>query len=114
MQFPDDDTGQILQEMHAQGVDLTQVHTVDFFLLFEQQAHAQSYVDALSSAEVNPNTELTTCPDTGVFEVKASVSMVPQYELICNMEAYLESLADKHNGYGDGWGILDDATPDNA
>ncbi|MEO2280897.1 ribonuclease E inhibitor RraB [Pseudoalteromonas pernae] len=112
MQFPDDETGQILQEMHAQGVDLTVIHTVDFFLLFEQEAHAQSYIKALDGAEVSPQTELNVCPDTGVLEVKASLSMVPEYELIGNMEAYLESLADKHNGYGDGWGILDDNAQD--
>lgn len=112
MQFPDDDTGQILQEMHAQGVDLSTVHTVDFFLLFEQEAHAKSYINALTHAEVSPQTTLGVCPDTGVFEVKASLSMVPEYELIGNMEAYLESVADKHNGYGDGWGILGDSNQD--
>ncbi|MEM0514588.1 ribonuclease E inhibitor RraB [Pseudoalteromonas sp. YIC-827] len=108
MHFTDDETGQILQQMHEQGVDLTQLHSVDFFLLFEQQAHAQGFIDALAHAEVAPQASLSTCPDTGVFEVKASLTMVPEYELINNMEAYLESLADKHNGYGDGWGLLDE------
>lgn len=106
MQFPDDDTGHMLQQIHDEGVDLTGFHTLDFFILFEKHEHAISYQEALKSSELSADSQLGTCPDTGVFEVKVSIKMVPQHDVIMDTEAYLESLADKHNGYGDGWGLM--------
>lgn len=108
MQFPDDDNGELLAEMAEQGVDLTQFHTVDFFILFEQQDHAQSFADAIQHDELAPSTKIQRCSDTGVWEVLTSIKMVPEHSLLTTTEQYLESLADKHHGYGDGWGILSD------
>lgn len=108
MQLPQDDSSQVLAEMAAQGVDLNQHHNVDFFILFEKEPPAQSFIKALAESELQASATLETCKDTGVFEVKTTINMVPQLELINTTEAYLESLADKHEGYGDGWGILGD------
>ncbi|MCG7564006.1 MULTISPECIES: ribonuclease E inhibitor RraB [Pseudoalteromonas] len=106
MQFPDDDNGQLLSEIAAAGVDLTQMHSIDFFILFEQKADAERFMSAISADELAPKTKLDTCPDTGVWEVVTSVTMVPDHQLLNQTEQYLESIANSHEGYGDGWGIL--------
>ena len=108
MQFPDDDNGQLLADMAAAGLDLNQVHTVDFFILFEQKPHAEDFIKAITADELAPVTQLQKCPDTGVWEVIASVSMVPEHTLLGQTEQYIESIANPLNGYGDGWGILGD------
>ncbi|NOU50663.1 ribonuclease E inhibitor RraB [Pseudoalteromonas sp. JBTF-M23] len=106
MQFPDDDNGQLLQEIAEAGIDLTQFHLVDFFILFEQKPQAESFIKAISEDELAPLTQLQQCKDTGVWEVITSVKMVPDHQLLGQTEQYLESIANAHEGYGDGWGIL--------
>ena len=106
MDFPTDDNGQILAEMHQEGVDLTKTHTLDFFILFEKIGDADKFAKVISEDDLAPNTKQQKCPDTGVFEVLVSVEMVPDHQLITDLENYLESVANPLNGYGDGWGIL--------
>ncbi|RJE73780.1 hypothetical protein BGP78_17555 [Pseudoalteromonas sp. MSK9-3] len=106
MQFPDDDNGQLLNEIAEAGVDLSQLHNVDFFILFEQKPQAEKFAQAIAEDELAPNTELQQCPDTGVWEVVTTVKMVPVHELLGQTEQYIESIANTHEGYGDGWGIM--------
>ena len=109
MQFPDDDTGQLLAEMAAEGINLNQMHMVDFFILFEQKEQAESFEKAIVEDELAPKTELQKCKDTGVWEVVTTVQLVPDHQLLSQTEQYLESIANSHEGYGDGWGIMADA-----
>ncbi|MFC0116647.1 ribonuclease E inhibitor RraB [Pseudoalteromonas xiamenensis] len=108
MQYPNDENGQLLAEMAEAGIDLTTLLPVDFFILFEQKPSAESFIKAMNEDELAPKMELQKCPDTGVWEVKTTVTMVPEHQLLSQTEQYLESIADQHNGYGDGWGILAD------
>jgi hypothetical protein len=108
MQFPNDENGQLLAEMAEAGIDLNQLLPVDFFILFEQKPHAESFMKAMQADELAPGLSLSKCPDTGVWEVKTTVTMVPEHQLLSQTEQYLEAVADKHDGYGDGWGILAD------
>lgn len=106
MSFPNDDNGQILAEMSEAGVDLTISHTLDFFILFEKEDHAINFENTIKQDELAPATKRQKCKDTGVFEVLVSITMVPDHQLITDMENYLESIANPLHGYGDGWGIL--------
>lgn len=106
MEFPLDDTGQVLAEMHAAGIDLTVVHTVVFFHLFEQESQARAMAAHL--AENTPEMKVSVHPDTetpNVWDVDCSVTMTPIYEGVVAQEAEFEQLATKFNGYNDGWGI---------
>ena len=106
MAFPNDETGNVLQEMQAAGIDLSVTHEVVFFQLFEQQAQAQALVDHLT--DVAPTMKVSIHPDTetpNVWDVDCSVNMVPSYDGIVAQEAEFEQLAAKFKGYNDGWGI---------
>ena len=94
MNFPDDENGSLLAEMYEAGVDLSQNADVDFFHLFEKKPQAEQMVE----------------DDTpGVWDVSCTVNIVPTYDNICEYEKTFETIADKCNGYADGWGIMAEA-----
>ncbi|WP_372761826.1 ribonuclease E inhibitor RraB [Pseudoalteromonas sp.] len=107
MQFPNDDNGQLLTEIAAAGVDLSIMHQVDFYILFEQQNDAQKFVSEIEADSLVQSAALEKCKDTGVWEVVAHVKMVPEHTLLGQAEQYIESIANNFNGYGDGWGLMD-------
>jgi hypothetical protein len=108
MQFPDDDNGQLLAEIAAAGVDLSKMHQIDFFILFEQQADAEKFAKEIISDALVQSANVEKCKDTGVWEVITHVQMVPEHTLLGQAEQYLESIANSYNGYGDGWGLMDE------
>jgi len=105
MTFPNDETGQILTEMQDAGIDLTIIHPVVFFQLFEKKEQAQAMADYL--AENAPEMLLTIQPDEtpNVWDLDCTVKMLPHYDAIVAQEAQFEQIASKYNGYNDGWGI---------
>lgn len=105
MTFPNDDTGQVLNEMQAAGIDLTQVHSVVFFQLFETEQQAKLLVEHLKQRA--PDMQVSIHPDEtpNVWDVDCTVDMIPSYDAIVAQEAEFELLASKFNGYNDGWGI---------
>ena len=105
MNFPNDDTGNVLNEMYAAGIDLTTTHAIVFFQLFEKKEHAQAMADHL--AEKAPDMVLSLHQDEtpNVWDVDCTVNMLPAYDAIIAQEAQFEQIAAKFNGYNDGWGI---------
>ncbi len=105
MTFPNDETGQVLAEMRNAGIDLTVIHKVVFFQLFEQEQQAKAMVAHL--AEHAPEMIVELVPDEmpNVWDVNCTVKMTPSYEGIVAQEAEFEQLAGKFKGYNDGWGI---------
>lgn len=105
MSFPDDDTGQVLAEMQQAGIDLSQVHQVVFFHLFEKQSQAQAMADHLKQLhpEIKINIQQDETPN--VWDLDCTIAMLPSYDGVVAQEAVFEQLATKFNGYNDGWGI---------
>ena len=105
MNFPSDETGQVLAEMQQAGIDLNVIHDVVFFHLFEQESQAQAMANFI--VENMPNVIVTLHPDEtpNVWDVDCTVKMVPSYEEVIKQEADFEKLANKFSGYNDGWGI---------
>ena len=105
MSFPNDETGQVLSEMHQAGIDLTQQHPVVFFHLFEQQSQAQAMADFINKTlpEVKVNLHADETPN--VWDVDCTLVMLPSYEKIIEEEIAFEKMAVKFLGYSDGWGI---------
>lgn len=105
MTFPSDETGQVLAEMQTAGVDLTIIHNVVFFNLFEQKSQAQAMVEHLATQAPDMPVELCQDEMPNVWDVNCTVNMLPSYEGIVAQEAEFEQLAAKFSGYNDGWGI---------
>lgn len=105
MSFPEDETGQVLQEMQQAGIDLTVSHPVVFFHLFERKEQAQQFADHLQAKIPEMNVSVHADEIPNVWDVDCTVNMVPSYDGIVAQEAEFEQLAEKFNGYNDGWGI---------
>jgi len=105
MNFPDDETGQVLTEMQQSGIDLSITHDVVFFHLFEQQAQAQAMVDFINETMSDVVVELHPDQTPNVWDVDCTVKMIPSYDSVVKQETDFEALATKFSGYNDGWGI---------
>lgn len=108
MNFPDDENGALLAEMFAAGIDLTQNHDVDFYHLFEKQVQAEKMAAVIGDKYPDAKVKVFADETPGVWDVCCSVNIRPDHDNICTAEKRFESVADKYNGYADGWGILAD------
>lgn len=105
MSFPSDETGQVLAEMQTAGIDLSVIHNVVFFNLFEQKVQAEAMLEHLKNQVPDMVVELCEDEMPNVWDINCTVQMVPSYEGIVAQEAEFEQLAAKFKGYNDGWGI---------
>ena len=105
MNFPNDETGQVLAEMHQAGIDLSQPHDVVFFHLFEQQNQAQAMADHIK--EHLPSVICNLHPDEtpNVWDLDCTLLITPTHEAIVEQEEAFEKIAASFSGYNDGWGI---------
>ena len=105
MNFPTDETGQVLAEMQQAGIDLSVTHNVVFFHLFEQEAQAQAMANFIK--ENMTDVCVTVHPDEtpNVWDLDCTVQIVPSYDAVIKQEGDFELLANKFSGYNDGWGI---------
>lgn len=105
MNFPNDETGQVLAEMDQAGIDLTQLHDVVFFHLFEQKEQAQAMVDFLSKESPETSVIMEADENPNVWDVNCTINITPTHENILQQENAFEKIASKFSGYNDGWGI---------
>lgn len=105
MTYPNDETGQVLTEMQEAGIDLSIIHPIVFFQLFENKQQAQAMADHL--AEKAPDMLISLHPDQipNVWDLDCTVNMLPDHSAILAQEAQFAQIAAKFNGYNDGWGI---------
>jgi regulator of RNase E activity RraB len=105
MTFPNDETGQVLAEMQEAGIDLTLVHKIVFFQLFEKKEQAEAMAEHLNKKA--PDMVLSIHPDEtpNVWDLDCTVEMLADYEAIVAQETQFEQIASKFEGYNDGWGI---------
>jgi len=105
MNFPNDETGQVLAEMQQAGIDLTTSHQVVFFHLFEQKPQAEAMVDFIRQNHPHITVNLHADETPNVWDVDCSLLMLPTHENIIKQEVEFEQMAAKFSGYNDGWGI---------
>ncbi len=105
MNFPNDETGQVLAEMQSGGIDLAVEHKVVFFQLFENKEQAMAMAEHLKEKVPDISLELHPDETPNVWDLDCTLTMVPSYEAIVAQEAQFEQIAAKFNGYNDGWGI---------
>jgi len=105
MNFPTDETGQVLAEMQQAGVDLSLTHNVVFFHLFEQESQAQAMADFITKSVKDVSVNVHPDETPNVWDLDCTMQIVPSYDAVIKQEADFEQLANKYSGYNDGWGI---------
>lgn len=109
MRFPDDENGDVLRRMEASSFDFSVHHSVEFFAVFrtEQEADvvARQFVADRTSGE--PIVAIETRPaEKGGMELMVAKSMLVTHENVTAFEARLAQRVSQHDGYMDGWGVL--------
>lgn len=104
--FPDDENGDTLRRMRANGDDLTVSRLVDFSLLFEDEAHARKFCARVASDERRCACARLDDEFGGAWDVTVSRDMVPTHRAITEMEAFLAETAAPLGGESDGWGCF--------
>jgi len=114
MQFPNDETGQILQQMADAGFDFSEEYVVDFFALFHNEADADKvaklFLDRIDNDEPFVKVESRNYDHGGeasdAIELQVSKVMPVEYQGISEFEKEYKKIAEKHGGYSDGWGVF--------
>lgn len=110
--FPADETGDILSRMQAGGDDLGQARDIDFSLLFRDEAGAAAFA-GLMEAEGHEvaygpwATQSETDENAGLWDLTVTRHMAPSHAAISGFERELEVLAMPFGGRNDGWGCFE-------
>lgn len=100
--FPDDETGDALNEFVKNGFDLSKPMQIDFFLAvlsMKKGIKISQIVEKLgfnTSVEQDEETQEWTCYCTKI--------MIPEYTEIIKIEEELNNIAKLYDGYIDGFG----------
>ncbi len=114
-EFPDDENGQVLRDMAAEGDDLSIAREIDFSLLFADQHAAEAfcrmfaeegYDVGLGKWESDPNLAPGEDKNIGKWDVRVTRDMVPDHAAITAFEVELQTVATPLGGYNDGWGCF--------
>ncbi|WP_299263125.1 ribonuclease E inhibitor RraB [uncultured Psychrosphaera sp.] len=113
MNFPKDDTGQILQDMANAEFDFSGEYVIDFFALFDQEADAdivaKLFIARIENDEPFVKVESRKYDHGGnssiAIELQVSKVMEVTYENITAFEKEFKKIAEKNKGYSDGWGV---------
>ena len=109
MQFPDDENGDVLRRMQTSGFNFSVPHDVEFFAVFrterEADVVARQFVADRSGGESFVSIE-TRPAERGGMELVLVKSMLVTHESISAFESRLAERVSQHDGYMDGWGVL--------
>ena len=111
-QFPDDENGDALQGLAAQGIDLVSPRIIDFEHCFPDEAGARGFLAEIERT-VREAKLIPPDPARGSgWEVQCREQMVPTHAAITETERRLAHVAGRFGGYPDGWGSL--SNPDGS
>jgi hypothetical protein len=106
MFYPEDDNGNVLRRMAAQGKDLTKTRNIDFTVVFAHASSAEQFAEHFRELGYAISVRKTATEEDFPWDVIVVKHMVPTYEGITDFENLLQSVADRWNGHNDGWGCL--------
>ncbi|HQU70668.1 MAG: ribonuclease E inhibitor RraB [Calditrichaeota bacterium] len=100
--FPDDPTGEVLQQLKEDGANFDIPHSVDFYIAVATEETAQNLGEALS--EAGYEVELAFDEEEEEWAVVCICEMLLDYDKITETEKALEQLSQPFGGELDGWG----------
>ncbi|MDR8523181.1 ribonuclease E inhibitor RraB [Shewanella fidelis] len=105
MQYPNDENGQVLQNMLERGVNLNREYEIDFFHLFKDEESAVKMAYEVDNSYENIKVAIYTNEVSKGYDVYVSVIMEPTPENITHVESTFAEVATKYGGKSDGWGF---------
>ena len=105
-QFPDDDNGDVLWQMHQDGDDLTEAHEIEYSIAFNTQEHAEKCALYLLQEEQKISLFVDEESDLKEWIITIYVYMEPEYSDIVDLEEWVTKIAEQYQGVYDGWGCM--------
>jgi len=107
-QFPDDENGDVLWQMYEDGNDLSDLHEVEFSIVFKTQELAEKCALHLLQQEqkVSMFQEDEQTDGANLWIVNIHINMIPEHEDIVDLEEWFTKIAGEFDGEYDGWGCM--------
>ena len=103
-QYPDDDNGNVLWQMHEDGDDLTEAHEIEYSIAFTSEEKVDQCAIYLLKEE--QKISLFEDEDTNEWVITIYVYMEPEYADIVDLEEWFSKIAVQFEGEYDGWGCM--------
>ncbi|NHB58650.1 ribonuclease E inhibitor RraB [Acinetobacter shaoyimingii] len=105
-QFPDDDNGDVLWQMHQDGDDLTEAHEIEYSIAFTSQEQAEKCALFLLHEEQKISLFVDEESDLKEWIITIYMYMEPEYSDIVDLEEWVTKIAEQYQGVYDGWGCM--------
>jgi Regulator of ribonuclease activity B len=102
--FPDDENGDVLRMMVANGDNLGQPREIDFSVIFPTDTAAMRFAVDLLREDLKVSFSAYEGNADFPWQVQSHPFMLPTHENISGFEAMLEEHAAPFGGKNDGWG----------
>ncbi len=109
MQFPQDVNGDVFRRMQKSGLDFSKSHDVEFFAVFRTESEADVVAKQYLADHKSGNrlVKIDTRPaKKGGMELLLVKNISLTYEGVTAFERRLLERVSAHDGYLDGWGVL--------
>ena len=106
MIHPNDDTGDALRRLEADGDDLTRPRDIDFSVVFPNEFSAHRFADQFRERGHEVSVSFWEAKDGLPWEVTVVTNMTPSHAAITAFENVLQETADPLGGQNDGWGCF--------
>lgn len=104
--FPDDENGNVLRGMHADGDDMSLPRDIDFTVVLPDSDAVQEFGSRFYNLGLQVKAKKSGTVPELPWDVTLTVNMLPSYEDITAFEQKLEKVAIPLGGRNDGWGCF--------
>ena len=104
--FPNDENGDVLRRMAADGDNLSKERPIDFSVIFKDEASARRFVEYFARLDCRSVLHPEKVRGGNYFDVTISKVMLPTHVGITSFESELERVAMPLGGQNDGWGCF--------
>lgn len=103
-EIPNDENGDALRRMIAQGDDLSRPRMVDFTQVFPTEAAAKAFAAKAEAEGMFTFTEMTETSESLPWDVVVEHPLSPSHGALTTLELKLAEMAEGFGGRADGWG----------
>jgi hypothetical protein len=106
MIHPNDDNGDVLRRMEADGDSLTRPRDIDFNVVFREEEAADRFAEQFRAHGYTVSVERAGTRPEFPWDVLVVKYMTPSHRDISDFETSLQEVADTLGGHNDGWGCI--------
>lgn len=101
--MPDDETGNVLREFQANGIELSRPLEMDFFVAVPSKKSGDKIAVKVKCLGFKPSVEKDN--ETGDWTCYCTKTLIPEYSEVVKIEKELDSIAQPLGGFADGFGF---------